>query len=231
MNRAVTAARLQVAHPQVIVGMPWLIALSSFAINWAVWRVAGLGAQPGAFTGGLLALYITELVVFVQAVTQLLPFAMGLSLSRRTYWLGTALFAVAVSAGSGVVLAVLGVIEQATGGWGADLEFWVPRPLQAGNVALQIVVSAAPMLAFSFLGIGLGVVYKRWGPGGVWGLTLATLLVLGGLAVLMTWREWWLPLGSWLADQSLATLAIGLPAAVALIAAALSFVGIRRVVP
>ena len=32
-------------------------------------------------------------VVFVQAVTQLLPFAMGVSLSRRTYWLGVALVA------------------------------------------------------------------------------------------------------------------------------------------
>ena len=211
--------------------MPWLIALSSFAINWLIWRIAAIGDQRDAFTGGILALYITELIVFVQAVTQMLPLAMGLSLSRRIYWLGTALFAVALSAGSGVALTVLGLIEDATGGWGAGLEFWVPPPLQAGNLAHQVLASAAPMLAFSFLGIGLGVVYKRWGNSGVWGLTLATVLVLGGLAVLMTWQQWWLPLGSWLTDQSFVTLAIGQPVALAAIAAALSFAGIRRVVP
>ena len=231
MNRVLTAARLQVVHPLVILGMPWVIALSSFAINWLIWRIAVIGAEPDAFTGGILALYITEMIVFVQAVTQLLPFAMGLSLSRRTYWLGTALFAVLLSLGSGLVLTVLGRIEHATGGWWAGLEFWVPPPLQASNVVLQVVVSAAPMLAFCFLGIGLGVVYKRWGNSGVWGLTFATVLVLGALAVLMTGQGWWLPLGSWLTDQSFVTLAVGLPVALAAIAAALSFAGIRRVVP
>jgi hypothetical protein len=231
MNRALTAARLQLIHPLVILGMPWLIAASSFAINWVIWRIAGIGAEPDAFTGGILALYITEMIVMVQAVTQMLPFAMGLSLSRRIYWLGTAVFAVVVSLGSGVALTVLGLIEDTTGGWWAGLEFWVPPPLQADNVALQLVASAAPMLAFCFLGIGLGVVYKRWGNSGVWGLALVTVLALGGLAVLMTWQKWWLPVGSWLDDQSFVTLAVGLPVALALIAAALSFTGIRRVVP
>jgi len=133
MNRVLTATRLQVVHPMVILGMPWLIAASSFALNWVLWAVTVVGEEPGAFTGGILALYITVSVVFVQAVTQLLPFAMGLSLSRRTYWLGVALFAAAVSAGSGVVLAVLSRSEQATGGWGVGLEFWAPGPLYADS--------------------------------------------------------------------------------------------------
>jgi hypothetical protein len=231
MNRVLTVARLQVVHPLVIVGMPWLIALCSFAINEAIWGIAGLGAQPGAFTAGILSLYITQTIVFVQAVTQLLPFAMGLSLSRRTYWLGTALFAVVVSVVSGLVLALLGLVEKATGGWWVDLEFWVPPPLEAGNFFLQIAVSGAAMLAFAFAGFGIGVAYKRWGAAAVWALSLGTLLLLGALAVLLTWQKWWLPLGSWLADQSLVTLAVGLPVAIAAVLAALSFAGIRRVVP
>ena len=63
----------------------------SFAINLAIWHLTPAGAQDGGFTGGVLALYITAMIVYVQAVTQLLPFAMGLSLSRRTFYLGTAL--------------------------------------------------------------------------------------------------------------------------------------------
>jgi hypothetical protein len=231
MNRVLTAARLQVMHPLVGLGMPWMVALLSFVINWAIWRLAALADEPGAVTGGILSLYITESVGFAVAVTQLLPFAMGVSLSRRTYWLGVASFAVVSSLVSGTVLAVLGVIEQATNGWGVGLEFWVPPPLQAGNFVLQILFSGAPMLAFAFAGVGMGVVHKRWGSGGVWGLILGTLVVLGGLAVLLTWQQWWLPLGSWLADQSAITLAVGLPVALAALIAALSFAGIRRVVP
>jgi hypothetical protein len=231
MNRVLTAARLQVVHPLVILGMPWLIALSSFLINWAIWGLTVVGEAPGAFTGGVLSLYITVCVVFVQAVSQLLPFAMGLSLSRRTYWLGVALFAAVLSVGYGLVLAVLDLIENGTGGWGVGLHFWVPEPLQAGNIAVQVLVCGAPMLAFAFIGVGIGVVFKRWGATGVWSLTVAALLALGGLAVLITWQRWWGELGSWLAEQSVATLAIGLPTALAAVAAALTFAGIRRVVP
>jgi hypothetical protein len=62
----------------MILGVPWFIVLSSFALNGAIWAVAGLGSEPGpGFTGGILSLYIAVLVVFAQSVSQLLPFAMG----------------------------------------------------------------------------------------------------------------------------------------------------------
>jgi hypothetical protein len=232
MNRVLAAARLQLVHPAVILGMPWLIVGSSFAINWGIWSLADLQHQPGAdFTGGVLALYVTVAIVFIQAVTQLLPLAMGLSLSRRAYWLGTALVGVASALGYGIALAGLSAIEKATDGWGAGLNFWAPGPLQVDNFFLQIVVSGAPMLAFIFAGIGVGVVSKRWGTNGVWALSVVTLLVFGGLSVLLTWMHAWDELGRWLTTQSLATLAIGLPLLMAVAIAALSFRGIRRGVP
>src|SRR3954469_17826512 len=119
MNRVLTAARLQLIHPAVILGIPWAIVASSFAINWAIWSLADLQHQPGAdFTGGVLSLYITVAIVFVQAVTQVLPFASGVSLGRRTFYLGTALMGMAQALGYGIVLAVLTAIEGATDGWG-----------------------------------------------------------------------------------------------------------------
>jgi hypothetical protein len=111
------------------------------------------------------------------------------------------------------------------------VEFWTPIGLKVDNFFLQIAVSAAPMLALAFIGMGMGVVQKRWGQAGVWGLILGTLAVFGGLAVLITWLEAWGAVGRWFVDQSQGTLAIGLPLAIAAVAAALSFAGIRRVVP
>jgi hypothetical protein len=231
MNRVLTAARLNLVHPLVTLGMPWLIAGISFAINLAIWHLTPAGAQDGGFTGGVLALYITAMIVYLQAVTQLLPFAMGLSLSRRTFYLGTALLAVVHSVAYGIAIAVLASIEGATNGWGAGMSFWAPGPLDVDSFALQILLSGAPMLAFLAVGIGIGVISKRWGPSGVWVLSIGSLVVLGGLAVLLGWLGAWPAIGSWLVDQSVTTLAVGLPALLAVIVAGLAYGGIRRVVP
>lgn len=232
MNRVLSAARLQIVHPAMIFGIPWLVVAISFAINWAIWALADLRSVPDAgFTGGVMALYFTVLVVFVQAFTQLLPFAMGVSLSRRAYWLGVALVGVLSALGYGIALAALTALGDATDGWGVGLQFWAPEPIATESFALQVVYSGAPMLAFIFSGIGIGVVFKRWGAAGLWALAIGLVLLLGGLAVLVTGLDAWGAVGGWFADRSVATLSIGLPAALAVAVAGLSFVAVRRVVP
>jgi hypothetical protein len=233
MKRVLAAARLQLVHPLIILGVPWMVGTLSFAINWAVWRLVDIRSLEGddGFTGGVLALHITVLVVFVQAVTQLMPFAMGISLSRRSYFLGTCLVGVGMALGFGVILALLGAVESATGGWGVGLHFWTPSPLDVDGFLPQVAVSGAPMLALIAAGVGMGVVSKRWGPNGIWGLIIGSMVVVGGAAVLVTWMRAWLDLGHWVADQSLITLAVGLPLALAFLLGALAFAGIRRVVP
>jgi hypothetical protein len=233
MNRVLAAARLHLIHPLVIFGTPWLVGGVAFAINWALCSTAGLdeASDGDAFTGGVSALYITVAVAFVQAVTQLLPYAMGISVSRRTFYLATALVAVVQALVFGVALAALTAIEEATGGWGAGLEFWAPAAMNVDNFALQVLLSGAPMLALMFIGIGIGVVYKRWGQAAVWGLILGTLVLFGGLAVLVTGLEAWSSLGRWLGDRSITTLVAGLPLLLAAAVAGLSWLGLRRVVP
>jgi hypothetical protein len=232
MNRVLGAARMHLAHPLVILGVPWLVVGISFAVNLAIWGLAGIDAMDGdATTGGLVSLYITVMVVFVQAVTQMFPFALGLSLSRRAFYLGTALVAGLQALGYGVALTALTAVENATGGWGVGLDFWAPGAVDVGNPALQLVVFAVPMLAFSFLGIGVGVVYKRWGATGVWTLSVGSFAAAGLLAVLITWQQAWGDVGGWLMDRSVSTLTIGLPAAIAALLAAASYAGLRRSVP
>lgn len=231
MNRVVRAARLHLIHPLVVLGVPWLVVGSSFAINLAVWHLTPAGEEDNGFTGGVLALYVTILILNAQAVTQLLPFAMGLSLSRRTYFLGTALVAVVQSLLYGVVIAITIAIENATGGWGIGLNFWAPAVFEVHNPVLQVFASGAPMLAFASVGVGIGIVQKRWGQAGTWGLIIGAMVLFGGLAILISWLDAWSSVAGWFSDQSVTTLAIGLPAAVAVAAALVSFPGIRRVVP
>lgn len=231
MTRALQAARLHLVNPLVSLGIPWLIVSISFAINVAVWHLTPAGEDDGGFTGGILALYVTVLVVYFQSVTQILPFAMGLSLSRRAFYLGTAVFAAAQALYYGLAIAVLRAIEKATDGWGAGMNYWAPGPLAVDNFFLQVLASGAPMLAFIAAGVGMGVVHQRYGQAGTWGLIIGTMVFLGGLAILFTWLDAWADIGTWFADRSAVTLTVALPAALALAVALLSYRGIRRVVP
>jgi hypothetical protein len=231
MNRVLTAARLHLIHPLVILGIPWVVVTISFAINVAIWSLTPAGDQEGGFTGGVLALYVTVLVVYVGAVTQLLPFAMGVSVSRRTFYLGTALVAVVQSLCYGIALSVLVAIENATGGWGSGMDYWAPGPFEVDNAFLQVLTSGAPMLAFAFIGVGIGIVQQRWGQAGTWGLIIGSMVVVGGLVFLVSWLEAWSSVFAWFADRSLLTVTVGLPTAIALVAALVAYPGIRRVVP
>lgn len=231
MTRVLQAARLHLINPLVILGIPWLVVALSFAINVAIWHLTPAGQDDGGFTGGILALYITVLVVYAQAVTQLLPFAMGVSLSRRTFYLGTALVVVLQSLFYGVVVALTVALENATGGWGAGMNYWAPAIFEVDNFALQVLASGAPMPAFAFVGMGLGVVHQRWGQAGTWGLIIGSIVFFGGLAILISWLEAWGDVVRWFGDQSITTLTIGVPTVLALAVALVSFPGIRRVVP
>jgi hypothetical protein len=122
-----------------------MVVGSSFAINLPIWGLTDAGAQPGGdITGGLAAHYIAMLVVYVQLVTQLLPFAMGVGLSRRSFYLGTAVMALAQSVGYGVVLTVLDAVEDATDGWSVGLHFWAPGRLDVGNPSCRFSASPHP---------------------------------------------------------------------------------------
>lgn len=232
MNRVLGAARLQLINPLMSVGFGWAIVALAFAVNLAVWGIGDLDARASdSNTGGLAALYITVLVTYIQAVTWLFPLAMGLSLSRRVFYLGTALVALGQAVVFGIVLTGLTAVENATNGWGVGLEFWAPGAVDVGNPALQVVVFTIPLMAFAFTGIGMGVLYKRWGTTGIYALTAALIVGTGTLVVLLTWRQAWGDVGAWLADRSIESFAIGLPAVAVLALAVLGYLGLRRAVP
>ena len=64
MNRVLAAARLHLIHPAVSLSIPWIVVGLSFAINLVVWHLTPAGEDDGGFTGGVMALYVTVLVVY-----------------------------------------------------------------------------------------------------------------------------------------------------------------------
>ena len=233
MNRVLEAARLHAIHPVAILGIPWLVVLSSYAINELVWGFGHFADQPGnpSGTGGVLALYVTVTAVFLQSVTHLFPFAMSLGLSRRTFFAGTALMAVAQAVGYAVVLVLLTALEDASSGWWTGLHFFAPVHIDRLPVIGQFALFLCLMLGFMLLGIAIGAVQKRWGAAGLYALAIGALLVFGGAAVVITGLGDWLAFRRWFVDTPALALAAIYLGFAAVLGAALARTGLRRAVP
>ncbi|MFI7080512.1 ABC transporter permease [Micromonospora sp. NPDC049903] len=230
MNRALTVPRLQfVAWPSVV-GWPVAILSLSFLINLAFFASMD-GRDIEQTTGGLASIYVMMFIACINVITQDFPFAIGLGISRRSFYLGNVLSFGAQAVVYAGLLYLLAVIEEATDGWGVGLTFFGIPFLWVENPVLRFLGFAIPFLLLGFLGIAIALVFKRWGVNGMLTLSTAALVVIGGAVVLATWRGWWSAIGGWLADQSGAALLVGWPALLTLPLAVVSYLIIRRATP
>lgn len=228
MNRVGTAARLQLVAWPAAFSWPWAILAISWSVNAAIYAVLRHQGQEAGFTGGLVSIYLVMFVAHLQAMSRGLPLALGLSLSRRSYYLGMASFAVAQAVGSGVVLWLLRLLEDATAGWGLDMRYFgVPFVRQADHGS-QLLVYIVPFVLVAAWGMALGGLFRRWGANGLLAFS-AGLLVVGGAAVaLLTLRGGWPAIGRWFGDQSAVGLLAAWPALMAVLVGAAGYLVVRR---
>lgn len=228
MKRILPVIRLHLVNWPAAIGWPWGILASSFLVNLAIFYSTRDQLPDDPQTGGVLSIYVVVAVAYTQAITQVFPFALGLGVTRRVFYAATTLLLLAESLLYGVLLYLGKLIENATGGWGISLSFFGVPFLTTGNPLAQILIYTVPFTVFGGIGLCTTLVFKRWGLNGFYTLTIATLLTLGGLVALFTWRGYWPAIGHWFADQSPLVLFAGWPALLALVLAGTGFLTIRR---
>ena len=159
MSTAIKVARYQMVQRFNSVTLPWVALALLFASQWAV--IAMLGMRDVQLTG-LVSIYAVFFIVGVSTVARSLPFGLALGLSRRSYYLGTVLLALALTSVDGLLLAALQEVERATGGWGFELFFFRVQYILDGPWYLTWLTSfVALTLAFVY-GMWWGLVYLRW---------------------------------------------------------------------
>jgi len=228
MTALVKVARLHLVDRFSYTWLVWGILALTFAINLAIYAVIPLTQPGGNFTGALISIYIFMVVIGLQAATRFLPFALTLGVSRRTYYLGTVLLVVSLSALYAAILTALWALEGATNGWGLQLHFFrVPWILD--GPWYQVLVTTFVLLALVFLfGLWAGLIFRRFGLIGT--VVFFALLVIAGVAaaLLVTWRQWWPAVGSYLSDLNVLA-ASGMLALVAAAIAGGGYLTIRRI--
>ncbi|HWH01565.1 MAG TPA: hypothetical protein VNV66_20130 [Pilimelia sp.] len=207
-----------------------ILALA-FAANLVIFGTIRDQMDSDPVTGGLTSVYAVVLVASVQLSTQMFPFALGLSVTRRVFFAGTALLIVAHAVALGALLTGLRAVERATDGWGMSLNFFAPGFLAVEGPLGQLLIYTGPLLLVSFLGLFGGAVGKRWGQSGLLTLWAVVVIVPAVVVTLLTaWRAWD-EVGGWLAAQSPVGLVGGVPAVLALGFGAAAFVVLRRATP
>jgi hypothetical protein len=190
MKTFVNVARYHLVDRLTYVMVPWAVLVFSFLINLAIAAMAP--RQPGGmFTGGLVTIYVFLLICGVLSMTRELPFALMLGVSRRGYYLGTALLVLALGVAYGLALTVLQAIERASGGWGLSLHYFQVPWIMNGPWYQTWVTSFVLLVLFFLYGMWYGLVYRRWNVVGLVTFAAAQVLVVLAVVAAVTLTHNW----------------------------------------
>jgi hypothetical protein len=195
MSTLTSVARYQWTNRLGLVILPWTILALDFLITVLV--VGSLPASNGQarYTGALASIYVVLLVVGAGTIAQQLPFALALGVSRRSFYAGAALVALAVAAVYGLGLTLLQLVERGTGGWGLSLHFFRVPYLLAGPWYLSWLTSFVGLALMLAWGMWFGIVYRRWNLAGLLSFIAVQALAVTAVLVIIGGADAWRSVG------------------------------------
>jgi hypothetical protein len=226
MNTLVKVARYHLADRMTYLATPWAIMAFSFLINLAI-SVMAPRPPDGFNTGGLVTIYVFLMIAGILSMTRELPFGLMLGVSRRSYYLGTALLVLALGVAYGLALTALQAVERASGGWGLSLHFFQVPWIMDGPWYQTWVTSFVLLVLFFLYGMWYGLVYRRWNLFGL--LTFSAAQVVAAVAVVgvLALTDGWSAFGHFFTTVQAPALA-GVLAALAIALGLGGFATIRR---
>lgn len=208
--------RLHIANPWQTLITPWLVYAAIFGASLAIWyavvTAAGgrdqIDANAFSTNGGSSWIFVYMMVIAIQAMNLTFSFALGLGMTRRDYYLGTAAYFVALSGMYAAGITVLAGVETATDGWGVGGRFFASWPVADLSSWQQFLVYFLLAILFVFFGAAAGSVWVRWRSLGLY-LFLGAILALGIAWVWATTAaDSWGAVGDFLTENSVLTIVL-----------------------
>jgi hypothetical protein len=167
------------------------------------------------------------LVAGILTLTQTFPFAIGLSVRRTDFYIGTAWMIVLASAATAVLLLILSLIETWTGAWSTELHFFNLPYLSDGSALERLFIFFILLLHTYYLGFVISSVHRRFGRVGMYVFLIGSFLIFTIAGYSITFLGWWVSIWTWLANQNAFGLALWL-IPLAAIYALVSYLLIRK---
>ena len=183
MRPSTNAARYHLVQWFNYLVLPWMVLVFAFVVDVVILKLTPAGHTPNRWVGGLGSIYCVIFLGGLTSVARSLPFGLTLGLSRRSYFLGTALLAVLLGIGNGLAITGLQALERSTGGWGIHMAFFRVPYILAGPWYLTLLTSAVALTLVFAYGMWFGLVFRRWGVVGVvaFGAAQVTLVLIGAV--------------------------------------------------
>jgi hypothetical protein len=227
MTTYLNVARYHLVQRLNYLVLPWAILAFVFFIDVMILAVTPAGDGSHHYVGGLASIFVLVFVLGVQSVARSLPFGLALGLSRRSYYLGTTLLAVALAAVVATITTVGQVVERATGGWGLAMGFFRVPYILDGSWYLTWITSFVALTLLFVYGMWFGLVYRRWSLVGLVGFVAGQIAVLTIAGLAVTSAHGWHDVGHFFTALSAAGLT-GLLAALTVVLFAGGFTTMRR---
>jgi hypothetical protein len=209
MNRVTGVIKMHYRNWMIWFLIPLIVLFSSFVVNLFISIL--LGGKTAIYTGGLASIYIYMLIVGIFSLKDTFPFALGFSVRRTDYFLGTAAMVISVSAVTAIVLLLFSLAEsELTGGWGVQLHFFHLPYLNDGPLIGQLWIYFVVMVHMYFLGFAIACVYQRFGRIGMYVFFIVAILLVGACTFVFTYLKWWGDIFRWLSQYSATELASGM---------------------
>lgn len=231
--------RLHFANPWNTIALPWIILGAIFLANLAIWAVIFWSATSSGdkrdiadgmqYSGSTFYIFVYMLIVAVQAINITFPFALGYGVTRRDYYLGTALNFVILSAMYSIGLTILSIIEGATGGWGIGGRMF-SAVFFGDSWPQRLYIFFVGMLFFFFVGALFGAVFVRWRGNGLIALFVGLGAIGIGIVALLTLTRGWSLVGNFFVTAGLVG-ALSWSLIITAIAGTVGFFVLRRATP
>jgi hypothetical protein len=174
MNRTTAVMNMHWRNKTSWLFTPVLILGSSFLVNIVVAKL--IDETDKFYSGGITSIFIYMLVIGSVSLVQTFPFALGLSVRRTDYFLGTAITAFINCLLIAIMLCLLAYLEaDVTNGWWVQLHFFNLPYVNDGNPFQQLVIYLMIMFNLFFLGFVISSIYRRFG---IIGMIIGSILIL-----------------------------------------------------
>ncbi|MBA9028698.1 MULTISPECIES: hypothetical protein [Bacillaceae] len=200
MNNITGVLKLHYRDKWSWIYIPAIILFSSFAVNLIVSFL--FMNQEDMYTGGITSIVIYVFVAGIMVVGKTFSFAIGMSIRRIDYYIGTAIIGIISSALFTSLIFLFAQLEKVTDGWGTKLHFFHFSYINDGALIEQFTLYLILFLNMFFLGFIISSFARRFGYKGMFIGALVTLL-LGSLAIFLLHHfEVWGSIFSWFANHT-----------------------------
>ena len=237
-GRIFNVVRLHLANPWTTIILPWIILGIIFAANLAIWAIIYYSVDPVdradvseglQYSGAATYIFVYMMIVAITAMSVTFPFALGYGVTRRDFYLGSAVTFIGLSAMYTAGLTILSVIEEATGGWGFGGRMFTA--VYFGENTLQrMVIFFVAFLFFFFFGAAIATVWVRWKATGVTAFFVVVTALLIAAAAVLTFTSNWQVVGNFFVGAGLVG-SFAWSLVITVIAAVTGFFILRRATP